>query len=120
MDIKPIGTPTHAGQTTASHEPLQTSALLSAAPVQTASAVQQPAAIPNLDQVSQAVKDINKSLQAASQGLEFSVDGDTQRIVVKVIDQTTREVLRQMPSEEALQIAKSLDRSQGLLIKQQA
>jgi flagellar protein FlaG len=44
--------------------------------------------------------------------------------VVKVIDQDTREVVRQMPSKEALEIAKSIDKlqekMQGVLISQTA
>ena len=41
---------------------------------------------------------LNKSSQAKSQGLEFSIDKDSNRTVVKVIDQTTKEVLRQIPT----------------------
>lgn len=72
------------------------------------------------EQVNQAVEAINKTIQSASQNLEFSVDGDTSGVVVKVVDQQTRQVLRQIPTEEALEIAKSLDKLQGLLIKQTA
>lgn len=72
------------------------------------------------EQVNQAVEAINKTIQAASQNLEFSVDKDMSVVVVKVIDQQTKQVLRQIPTEEALDIAKSLDKLQGLLIKQTA
>ncbi|MCS0589479.1 flagellar protein FlaG [Massilia norwichensis] len=68
----------------------------------------------------QAVEHINKSLQASAQSVEFSVDEDSERVIVKVVDRDTGEVLRQMPSQEALDIAKALDRTQGLLIKNQA
>jgi len=80
-------------------------------------AVRQPGAPDPLDE---AVSNINKSLKAAGQGVEFSIDDDSKRLVVKVVDQETREVLRQMPSVEALEIAKALDRAQGMLIKQEA
>ncbi len=72
------------------------------------------------EQVNDAVEAINKTIQSASQNLEFSVDGDTSSVVVKVVDQQTKQVLRQIPTEEALEIAKSLDKLQGLLIKQTA
>jgi len=75
---------------------------------------------PDLKQVNQAVSDINKTIQALSQDLQFSVDKDTNRVVVKIIDQQTNKVLRQIPSEEALEISKSLGKLQGLLIKQEA
>ncbi|MDA0189672.1 MAG: flagellar protein FlaG, partial [Proteobacteria bacterium] len=52
--------------------------------------------------------------------IQFSIDEDTGTTVVKIIDRTTDEVIRQIPSEEMLDIAKALDRLQGLLIKQKA
>jgi flagellar protein FlaG len=90
--------------------------------VETVNAVKGAAAAPTLEQVEQAVSKLNKSPQAQSQGLEFSIDSDTKRTVVKVVDQSTKEVLRQIPSPEALEIAKSLESSEnkGLLIKQTA
>jgi flagellar protein FlaG len=88
--------------------------------VQTANAVQQASATVSIDQVKQAVQDINQSLQSLSQGLEFSLDTDTKEVVIKVVDQQTREVLRQMPSKEALEIAKALDQVLGKLIKTKA
>lgn len=91
--------------------------------VETAAAVKGAATVPTLDQVSQAVSQLNQSPQARAQGLEFSIDNDSKRTVVKVIDQTTKEVLRQIPSPEALEIAKSLGNAghgSGLLIKQTA
>lgn len=78
------------------------------------------AATPTLDQVTQAVADLNKSPQAQSQGLEFSIDQDSKRTVVKLIDQSTKEVLRQFPTQEALQMAKAIDKTQGMLIQQKA
>lgn len=94
-----------------------------AAAVETAAAVTASANVPTLDQVKNAVSQLNKSSQAKSQGLEFSVDNDTKRTVVKVVDSGTGEVLRQIPSPEALEIAKSLESkssSAGLLIQQTA
>ncbi|RZT09033.1 flagellar protein FlaG [Duganella sp. CF402] len=90
--------------------------------VETAAAVKAPSAAPSLDQVNQAVSQLNKSVQAKSQGLEFSIDSDSKRTVVKVVDQTTKEVLRQIPTPEALEIAKSLESGSGtgLLIQQTA
>jgi flagellar protein FlaG len=69
------------------------------------------------------VSQLNKSAQAKSQGLEFSIDNDTKRTVVKVVDQSTKEVLRQIPTPEALEIAKALESKSsntGLLIQQTA
>ena len=73
-----------------------------------------------LKDVRQAVSDINKAMQFMSRELEFSVDTDSDRTIVKVIDQQTREVIRQMPTKEALEIGKALEKVQGLLIRQTA
>lgn len=75
---------------------------------------------PAMGAVTDAVKTINDTMQKLSPSLEFSIDTDSKRTVVKVIDQATQEVIRQMPSVEALEIAKALDRLQGLLIRQKA
>lgn len=98
----------------AAHKPRPASA---AAPA----AGQKPGATePSLEQVKQAVQDINKSLKSLAQGLEFSVNTDTRQTVVKVIDRQTQEVIRQMPSEQALQIAKALDQVLGKLLSEKA
>lgn len=52
--------------------------------------------------------------------IQFSVDEDSGQTIVKVIDRSTKDVLMQLPSKEALEIAKALDKFQGLLVKQQA
>ncbi len=98
----------------------QPAARAPATTLETAAAVQQAAPVPSLDQVHQAVANINKSLQSLSQDIEFSVDHDSNRTIVKVVDQKTKEVIRQIPSPEALEIAKALDTVKGLLIKQTA
>jgi flagellar protein FlaG len=76
---------------------------------------------PSHEDVSAAVKKMNEAMLGSSQSLQFSIDEDSKDIVVKVIDQSTKEVVRQIPSKEALQIAKSIDKmQQGLLINQTA
>ncbi len=91
-----------------------------AAAADSAAPVEKSAAVPSLEQVQHAVTNINKSLQTLSQDLEFSVDTDSNRTIVKVVDQKTKEVIRQIPTPEALEIAKALDTVKGLLIKQTA
>jgi len=71
---------------------------------------------PSRKELTEAVDKINGSPLGAAQGLEFSIDEDTKGIVVKVIDLDTKEVLRQMPSKVALEIAKSIDKTRGVLI----
>jgi len=75
---------------------------------------------PGKDEVSDAVKKLNQAMPQSAQSLQFEIDQDSEQIVVKVIDQSTKEVVRQMPTEEALEMAKAIDKMQGLLIRQTA
>lgn len=92
----------------------------SLAPARPLAAVPKPTAEPALDEVQQAVKDINTSLRTLSRGLEFSIDTSSKLPVVKVIDQQTQEVIRQMPTLQALEFAKSLDQVLGKFLSEKA
>jgi flagellar protein FlaG len=70
--------------------------------------------------VAAAVQSANAYVQSVSSSLQFSLDQDSGRTVVKMVDTQTEEVLRQFPSEEMLAISKSIDRMQGLLINREA
>ncbi|MCY1165880.1 FlaG protein [compost metagenome] len=69
-------------------------------------------------QTESALREVNASLKAI--GLEFEVDEDTDKMVVKVIDKETGETIRQMPSEEVIRIAKVLGKMQGMLVRETA
>jgi flagellar protein FlaG len=70
--------------------------------------------------VTQAAQRVEKFVQTLSSDLQFSVDEASGSNVVRVVDRSTQEVIRQIPSEEMLAIARALDRIQGLLIRQKA
>ena len=102
-----------------------TQALAEPRPTATEARAPEPAAPPappepSAEQLSQAIKNINFALHARSQDLEFSVDSESDRLVVTVTDTDTKEVIRQMPSKEAMEIAKALGHLQSLLIRQTA
>lgn len=75
---------------------------------------------PTLDQVQQALEQVQQVVRPLAQSLQFSIDQDTHNTVVKIVDTETNKVIRQIPSEEMLQMAKALDKFTGLLMKQQA
>ncbi|WP_402719203.1 flagellar protein FlaG [Janthinobacterium rivuli] len=83
-------------------------------------APQQASKEPSREQLDKAVSELNQSSHMKTQGLEFSIDEDSQRTVVKVIDQETKEVLRQIPTREALELSKTFDSAKGSLISQSA
>ena len=73
------------------------------------------------EQLKKAVEEINRAMQQSGRNLQFSVDSATDRVVVRLTDTETGEVIRQIPSEETLEIARSIGQfQQGLLLKQQA
>jgi flagellar protein FlaG len=69
------------------------------------------------EQLNDAVKKTNDFINIISRELKFSIDKDTDTIVVKVIDTKTGDLIRQIPSKEMLAIAKALDTLQGLIIR---
>lgn len=74
---------------------------------------------PAASQIDQALDEVRKAIAPVAQELMFSVDDDTGRAVIKIIDSSTDEVIKQIPSEEILAIAKALDKLQGLLVRQE-
>jgi flagellar protein FlaG len=68
-----------------------------------------------------AVAVINQAMQQSNPALEFSVDTDTQKTVVRMVDTSTGELIRQFPSEATLAIARGIEQfQQGLLLTQKA
>lgn len=55
-----------------------------------------------------AVQLINKNEQVVQREIRFSVDEDSGKTVIKVMDLSSKEVIRQMPNEEALIFARKL------------
>ncbi|PRC91488.1 flagellar protein FlaG [Solimicrobium silvestre] len=77
---------------------------------------------PTLAQVKQAVDNINASLNANgnSQAVQFAVDPSSKRVVVQVIDPVNGKVIRQIPSEEIIQMSMVLGQKLGKVINQEA
>lgn len=71
-------------------------------------------------EVEAAVEQIRNFVRTAASTLNFAIDNDTGITVITVSDSSTKEVIRQIPSEEVVAIAKALDRFQGLLVRQEA
>lgn len=75
---------------------------------------------PDTAELGNVVADLNKVAQANAQGVRFSVDEDTGRTVVKVVDTQTDTVLRQIPSVEALRLWRSIEQMQGVMLRDKA
>lgn len=68
-------------------------------------------------QLVQAIDDLNQRFKDSHTDLRFSIDEDSGRTVVSVVDAQDGTVLRQMPTEEALRVSKALDEALGTLIR---
>lgn len=75
---------------------------------------------PSDKQFEQAVEAVQKAVEPVARNLQFSIDKETGKTIISVVDSVTKEVIRQIPGEEILAIAKAIDRMQGLLLKQKA
>jgi len=82
----------------------------------------------NKDEIAKAVEQLSSHVQTLNRDLQFSVEEELGmgRTVVKVLDSETKEVIRQIPSEEVIKIAKQLKEmieantsSEGLFLEEQ-
>lgn len=53
-------------------------------------------------------------------GMEFHLSEPGPRVVTEIVDRESGEVIRQIPSEEVLRIAESLEQLRGVLLREQA
>ena len=62
------------------------------------------------------VRVVNEKLAHRGQSLDIGVDPSTGAVVVKVSDDKTGEVVRQIPSEDALRLARNIEALTGILV----
>lgn len=77
------------------------------------------------EELDRAVADISQLVQSSQRNLNFSVDEGSGKTVVKVIDSQSDEVIRQIPSEEVVALARRLRETSdealsGLLMQSRA
>lgn len=72
------------------------------------------------EQVESAVSTIQEFVQSVRRNVNFTLEDASGRVVVKVTDASSGDIIRQIPSEEALQLAESLEEVRSLLFKAEA
>lgn len=72
------------------------------------------------EQVEKAVESISDFVQSVRRNINFSVDDSSGRVVVKVIDTESGDLVRQIPSEEALALAENLNNAGSVLFEAKA
>ena len=74
----------------------------------------------NKKELDQALARVREVFQKADSRMEFSVDPDLGRVIVKIMDGESGTVIRQIPQQEVLDLAKSLETPTGLLLHHKA
>ena len=72
----------------------------------------------NAAEIREAVAEINKAMRKVPTSLDFSVDEASKRFIVSVTDTNTGEVIRKLPGDAVLRIAKQLESLKGVVFDQ--
>lgn len=75
---------------------------------------------PTAADLQRTVQDAKGVADAAGANLQFSIDKDSGKTIVKVVDVQTSEVIRQIPSEELVSLARNMTKLEGMLLNQKA
>ena len=66
--------------------------------------------------IEQTIAKVREAIGPANASLKIEIDPDSDRVIVKVLDDQSGELIRQIPSQEMVEIAKRLDTMQGIFI----
>lgn len=58
---------------------------------------------------------VQQSVEQFNSSLKIEIDHDSKQVIVKVLNDESGEIIRQIPAEEMVEIARRLDASQALL-----
>lgn len=75
---------------------------------------------PSAEELKAIVEKINENLNSNGSDLQFQVDPDLGRPIVKIIDRVTQDVLKQIPSVEMVELSKAIEKMQGVLFSKTA
>jgi flagellar protein FlaG len=79
-----------------------------------------PAPTPTKEQVEQAAARVKEVLRGTTSRLEIEIDSDLQKVVIKILNGESGEIIRQIPAQELLDLAKHFDNPKGLLVREHA
>jgi flagellar protein FlaG len=68
------------------------------------------------EQVRNAVSKLNDYVQSMERTLDFQMDEESGKTVIKVFDKTSSELIRQIPNELALELAQNLNDEEPSLL----
>lgn len=80
----------------------------------------EPAVEADRETLEAAVTDMQNFVQSVQRDINFNVDDSSGRVVINVTEATSGDVIRQIPSEEALRLSENLSEIRSLLFKAEA
>jgi len=73
-----------------------------------------------VERLERATAQLNEFMRQGQRSLNFSVDQQSNEVIVRVVDKTTGDLVRQIPTPEALKIAEHIEGVVGVLFNRQA
>lgn len=73
---------------------------------------------PDAKRVLESIENINKVMAGFSISVQFKIDPDYKELIVKVVEQETGQLIRQIPTEDVVKMSKAVDNLKGLLFAQ--
>jgi len=71
----------------------------------------------NKEALQEKVAQLNDHMQSLNRSLQFSIDEVSGETIVKVIDAETKELVRQIPSQEVIDARNAVEQYRGILLK---
>lgn len=72
-----------------------------------------------IDKLERAASQLNELMQSGQRSINFSIDKNANQVVVQVVDKTTQELVRQIPTPEALKLALQMESAMGMIFDRQ-
>jgi flagellar protein FlaG len=75
---------------------------------------------PSAEEIKQDLDAINTQLRSMNSSIQFIIDGKSNDVVVKIVDENTGKVIRQIPSDEVISMREHLKEMSGLFVEEKA
>lgn len=72
---------------------------------------------PDQNAIKAAIATANQAMISANAQVQFQFDSESGRTLVRIVDTESKTVIRQIPTDEILVIARNIDRLQGLIVR---
>jgi flagellar protein FlaG len=72
------------------------------------------------EKLTESVEELNEFVKPYNTSLQFAIEEELGNVFVKIVDTETLEVIKQIPSQEAIALSKALTKLKGLLLKEKA